>query len=82
MQAPTPAPTLQAPREVSVEAMVWDDLQKNDMVWPTIAETIGYRQQVYDKISKTIATLPCLEDCASKYEQDDLKGTPEAYRRL
>ena len=59
--------------------MVWDDMQKNDMVWPTIAETKGYRQQVYDKISEIIATHPCLEDCAWKSEQDDLKGTLEAY---
>jgi len=48
--------------EVGVDEMVWDDMQKNDMVWPTIAETKDYRQQVDDKISEIIATHPCLED--------------------
>ena len=34
--------------------MLWDDMHKNDMVWPTVSEVHGYRQQVYQKVVKAI----------------------------
>ena len=39
------------------DEMVGDDIQKNVMVWPTIAETKGYRQQVIDKISEPLRRI-------------------------
>jgi 5-histidylcysteine sulfoxide synthase/putative 4-mercaptohistidine N1-methyltranferase len=48
--------------EVGVDEMLWDDMHKNDMIWPTVAETKEYRQQVYKKVSEIIATHPSLDD--------------------
>jgi hypothetical protein len=45
--------------EVGVDEMLWDDMHKNDMIWPTVAETKEYRQQVYNKVSEIIATILC-----------------------
>jgi len=48
--------------EVGVDEMLWDDMHKNDMVWPTVAEVQQYRKQVYKTVSDIIATHPALED--------------------
>ena len=40
--------------EIGVDEMTWDDMGKNDMVWPTVAETHEYRQQVYKTVSSVI----------------------------
>ena len=44
--------------EVGVDEMLWDDMHKNDMVWPTVKETHEYRQEVYEVVSNVIATHP------------------------
>lgn len=48
--------------EVGVDEMLWDDMHKNDMVWPTVAEVLAYRRAVYKTVSEVIATHPSLED--------------------
>lgn len=48
--------------EVGVDEMLWDDMHKNDMVWPTVGEVREYRAQVYRVISDLIATHPLLAD--------------------
>lgn len=48
--------------EVGVDEMLWDDMHKNDMVWPTVAEVHTYRQQVYKVLTDLIRTHPSLED--------------------
>lgn len=48
--------------EVGVDEMLWDDMRKNDMVWPKVAEVQAYRKQVYRVVSNLIATHPDLED--------------------
>jgi hypothetical protein len=45
-------PYLESIFEVGVDEMLWDDMHKNDMVWPTVAEVHAYRKQVYDKVIK------------------------------
>eukprot|EP00928_Gymnodinium_smaydae_P049446 TRINITY_DN3318_c0_g1_i4.p1 TRINITY_DN3318_c0_g1~~TRINITY_DN3318_c0_g1_i4.p1 ORF type:complete len:939 (-),score=177.56 TRINITY_DN3318_c0_g1_i4:178-2994(-) len=48
--------------EVGVDEMLWDDMHKNDMIWPTVAEVHEYRKRVYKVVSEVIATHPSLED--------------------
>ena len=40
--------------ETGVDEMLWDDMHKNDMVWPTVAETHEYRKEVYQVVSDVI----------------------------
>lgn len=44
--------------ETGVDEMLWDDMHKNDMVWPTVKETHEYRKEVYQVVSDVIATHP------------------------
>ena len=40
--------------EVGVDEMLWDDMAKNDMVWPTVLEVKDYRKLVYDKVGESV----------------------------
>mmetsp|Transcript_1798 Transcript_1798/g.2737 ORF Transcript_1798/g.2737 Transcript_1798/m.2737 type:complete len:900 (-) Transcript_1798:1715-4414(-) len=33
--------------EVGVDEMIWDEMHKNDMIWPMVSEVYEYRKQVY-----------------------------------
>lgn len=48
--------------EVGVDEMLWDDMHKNDMMWPTVSEVHEYRKRVYEVIVNTIMTHPSLDD--------------------
>eukprot|EP00934_Nitzschia_sp_Nitz4_P006520 Nitzschia sp. Nitz4//scaffold25_size161228//36694//39737//NITZ4_002420-RA/size161228-augustus-gene-0.124-mRNA-1//-1//CDS//3329544556//6510//frame0 len=48
--------------EVGVDEMLWDDMHKNDMVWPTVREVHEYRKQVYDVVVDAIMNHPSLDD--------------------
>ncbi len=48
--------------EVGVDEMLWDDMHKNDMVWPTVSEVHEYRKDVYNTVVDAIATHPSLDD--------------------
>ena len=48
--------------EVGVDEMLWDDMHKNDMVWPTVREIHEYRKEVYDTVVNAIMTHPSLDD--------------------
>jgi 5-histidylcysteine sulfoxide synthase len=41
--------------------MSWDDLSKNEMTWPSVADVTAYRRQVYAAVVEVIQTHPCLE---------------------
>jgi 5-histidylcysteine sulfoxide synthase len=43
--------------ETGVDEMSWDDLSKNHMAWPSVAEVHAYRKQVYETVSGLIAGL-------------------------
>eukprot|EP00045_Choanoeca_perplexa_P010846 m.112559 g.112559 ORF g.112559 m.112559 type:complete len:842 (-) comp15414_c0_seq1:171-2696(-) len=47
--------------ETGVDEMQWDDLSKNDMLWPTVDELTAYRQQVYNMIVDAIENHPAFE---------------------
>jgi hypothetical protein len=47
---------------VGVDEMMWDDMHKNDMVWPTVREVHEYRKDVYDTVVNAIMTHPSLDD--------------------
>ena len=40
--------------ETGVDEMLWDDMHKNDMVWPTVAETHEDCKEVYKVVSDVI----------------------------
>ena len=40
--------------EIGVDEMLWDDMNKNDMVWPTVKEIHEYRQQGRNQMMKNI----------------------------
>ncbi|MFO1425321.1 MAG: hypothetical protein U1F70_17075, partial [Candidatus Competibacteraceae bacterium] len=46
--------------ETGVDEMRWDDLSKNEMLWPRIQEVHAYRQQVYRTVRQVIETHPDL----------------------
>ena len=50
--------------ETGVDEMSWDDLSKNDMLWPALREVTQYRRTVYRLIRDLLATHPALEDGA------------------
>jgi len=56
-------PYMESIMEVGVDEMLWDDMHKNDMVWPTVKEVQEYRKKVYKIVSDVIATHPGLDDC-------------------
>ncbi|KAG6976558.1 hypothetical protein JG688_00001226 [Phytophthora aleatoria] len=47
--------------EVGVDEMRWDDMSKNEMHWPHVADVLVYRRQVYQLIRSVIETHPGLE---------------------
>jgi len=46
--------------EVGVDEMLWDDMHKNDMLWPTVSEVHEYRKQVYKTVVDVIENHPSL----------------------
>lgn len=47
--------------ETGVDEMSWDDMNKNEMEWPSVATIHAYREKVYTLISETIKTHPGLD---------------------
>ena len=43
--------------ETGVDEMSWDDLSKNSMAWPSVAEVQEYRREVYRVVSGLIQSL-------------------------
>lgn len=56
--------------ETGVDEMSWDDMHKNDMVWPTVQEVKDYRAEVYQLICNLIATHPDLEPGHAPIDQN------------
>jgi len=48
--------------EVGVDEMVWDDMHKNDMIWPNVSEVYEYRKDVYKTVVNAIETHESLDD--------------------
>jgi len=60
---------LESVLETGVDEMSWDDMHKNDMVWPTVAEVQQYRRTVYGIVRELIETAPELEAGAPTIDQ-------------
>lgn len=67
-------PYLESIFEVGVDEMLWDDMAKNDMVWPTVAEVTKYRKQVYDKVRLACVCPPPTHPCPSAFSVICLKA--------
>ena len=57
--------------ETGVDEMSWDDLSKNKMPWPTVAEVHSYRKTVYKAVSDLILSLTD-EQCAGINQKSPL----------
>lgn len=47
--------------ETGVDEMSWDDMNKNSMDWPSIAECLDYRRKAYNLVRDVILTHPSLD---------------------
>ena len=56
--------------EVGVDEMLWDDMHKNDMVWPTVSEVHEYRKKVYQTVVEAITNHPSLDDSSGPVRVD------------
>lgn len=56
--------------EVGVDEMLWDDMHKNEMFWPTVGETHVYRKQVYEAVVDAIMNHPSLDDSEGPVKVD------------
>ena len=56
--------------EVGVDEMLWDDMDKNDMEWPTVLQVWQYRQQVYKTVKEDVIEKHFLVDTPVHISQD------------
>lgn len=56
--------------ETGVDEMSWDDMSKNEMEWPPLAEVHAYRRRVYETVAELIETHPGLADGHAPVTQD------------
>ncbi|MEN0058471.1 MAG: 5-histidylcysteine sulfoxide synthase, partial [Bdellovibrio sp.] len=52
--------------ETGVDEMSWDDMSKNEMVWPSVKEVRDYRQKIYNIVVEVIQKHPDLDDPAKR----------------
>lgn len=64
--------------ETGVDEMSWDDLSKNKMPWPSVAEVHAYRRQVYEVVSGLIDGLSD-EQCANINQKSPLWALVDSY---
>lgn len=57
--------------ETGVDEMSWDDLSKNERLWPSVHEVNDYRRRVYKLVRHLIETHPGLDDGAGPVTIDD-----------
>ncbi|CAI5719402.1 unnamed protein product [Peronospora destructor] len=56
--------------EVGVDEMRWDDMSKNEMQWPHVADVLAYRRRVYQLIRSVVETHPGLEPGHEQITED------------
>eukprot|EP00117_Sycon_ciliatum_P001733 scpid25193/ scgid7267/ Meiotically up-regulated gene 158 protein len=56
--------------ETGVDEMSWDDMDKNEMQWPSVQDTMEYRKTVYNIIVDLIKSHPALDDSQRPFNQD------------
>ncbi len=47
--------------ETGVDEMSWDDMSKNEMIWPSVTDVHAYRKKIYAVIKNLILTHPDIE---------------------
>ncbi|MDP9870290.1 MULTISPECIES: 5-histidylcysteine sulfoxide synthase [Streptosporangium] len=57
--------------ETGVDEMSWDDLSKNDMLWPSVGEVHSYRAEVYRIVRGIIESTPFAPDLGRPVTMDD-----------
>ncbi|KAL3905288.1 MAG: hypothetical protein SGILL_009738, partial [Bacillariaceae sp.] len=56
--------------EVGVDEMLWDDMHKNDMLWPAVSEVHEYKKEVYKVVVDAILNHPSLDDSKGPVKVD------------
>lgn len=56
--------------ETGVDEMSWDDMAKNEMLWPKVEEVHAYRKKVYTLVKQVIETHPDLESPQKFFAQN------------
>ncbi len=54
--------------ETGVDEMAWDDLSKNEMVWPRVEEVLEFRRETYRILTDLIAS-PAFDEGAAPYDE-------------
>lgn len=57
--------------ETGVDEMSWDDLSKNEMSWPSVAEVRDYRAEVYQLVRSVIENTDFASDLGRPITMDD-----------
>jgi 5-histidylcysteine sulfoxide synthase len=57
--------------ETGVDEMSWDDLSKNEMLWPSVAEVHAYRTTVYRLVREVIESARYAPDLGRPVTMDD-----------
>ncbi len=57
--------------ETGVDEMSWDDMSKNEMVWPPLDQVQAYRRKVYEIVRRIIAEHPGLDAGHPMITRDD-----------
>ncbi|MEO3977652.1 5-histidylcysteine sulfoxide synthase [Streptomyces sp. CAU 1734] len=57
--------------ETGVDEMSWDDLSKNEMVWPSVSEVHAYRATVYRLVRGVIETMRFAPELGRPVTMDD-----------
>jgi 5-histidylcysteine sulfoxide synthase len=64
-------PYLEEILEAGVDENSWDDLSKNDMLWPSVAEIHAYRSAVHRAVRTVIDATPFAPDLGRAVTMDD-----------
>ncbi len=64
-------PYLEQVMEMGVDENSWDDMSKNDMVWPSVAEVKDYRAEVYRTVVEIIERTPFAPELGRPVTMDD-----------
>ncbi|MBB5871739.1 5-histidylcysteine sulfoxide synthase [Allocatelliglobosispora scoriae] len=57
--------------EVGVDEMSWDDLSKNEMIWPSVSDVHAYRAEVYRVVRQAIESASFAPDLGRPVTMDD-----------
>lgn len=61
---------------VGVDEMSWDDLSKNEMIWPKVDEVLDYRRKVYETILDLLNSHFLFQNSQNSQDSQNYQNTP------